>query len=75
MKNLTLVSLVLASLACGRVNHVVDGGVETKSEVKVTVELDFSVCDDLYGEEKRQCILNLSELAKLAAQSAQNEGE
>ena len=68
--------LAISALACGRVDHQVDGDVETRSQVTVTLDIDTSACDELYGSERQQCIKDLIETLKILAEVVdENSGE
>ena len=70
MKGLVLAAIAFAAIGCGRVEHKVSGGAETRSDVNVTVTV--SLCDELVGEDKVECVKALTKLAELAAEEAED---
>jgi hypothetical protein len=70
MKGLVLAAIAFAAIGCGRVEHKVSGGAQTRSDVNVTVTVDISLCDELVGEDKAECVNALAKLAAIAAEEA-----
>lgn len=66
------ITLALTLAACGSVEHRVSGQASSTSEVYIT--LDTSVCDDLYGSERQQCITDLVETIRILADIVQKGG-
>lgn len=66
MKKVILLAAISA-IGCGRVEHKVGGEVETTSQVTITLDVDTSACDDLYGSERQQCIKDLIESIRILA--------
>lgn len=71
----TMTLLAISALACGRVDHQVDGDVETRSQVTVTLDIDTSACDELYGSERQQCIKDLIESIRILADIVASQKE
>lgn len=71
MKVLLAIAL-LATAACGTVNHRVSGSAETRSDVNITIDIDVSACDSLYGEDKVECIKALASAAGSVSGTIEN---
>ena len=67
---LLMVGMAFAAIGCGRVEHKVSGGAQTRSDVNVTVTV--SLCDDLIGKDKAECVNALAKLAAIAAKEAED---
>jgi len=71
MKVLLAVAL-LTTTACGAVDHRVSGTAQTRSDVNITIDIDVSACDSLYGDDKVECIKALASAAGSVSGTIEN---
>lgn len=71
MRRLALAS-ALALVGCGTVDHRVSGTAQTRSDINITIDVDVSACDGLYGDDKVECIKAIASAADSASGTIEN---